>query len=75
MKLLCYDMGGTAVKYGVWDQEVITNTNSFKTPDTWNEMKQQMAQIAKEFPEVEGIGISAPGSVDSKLGVIKACKQ
>lgn len=71
MKILCFDMGGTAVKYGVWDDEKITKTGSFKTPTTWDEMKQQMRQVATKFADVEGVGISSPGSVDSKLGVIR----
>ena len=34
-------------------------------------MKQQMEQVATKFADVEGVGISSPGSVDSKLGVIR----
>ena len=52
IKILCFDMGGTTVKYGVWDDDKITNTGSFKTPTTWDEMKQQMGQVATKFADV-----------------------
>lgn len=71
MKLLCFDMGGTAVKYGLWENEQITQTSSFLTPSTWAEMKSQFKAIADLYTDVDGIAMSSPGSVDSLNGIVK----
>ena len=71
MKILCFDMGGTSVKYGLWENETITQTNSFPTPSSWQEMKELLKNTADQFKGIDGIGFSSPGSVDSKAGVIK----
>lgn len=71
MKFLCFDLGGTSVKYGIWENEAIIKNNSFNTPETWEEMKQSLLKISTEYPDVDGIGISSPGSVDSEEGIIK----
>lgn len=72
MAILTFDIGGTSVKYGVWADESIT-VQSFATPDTWAEMKETMVEIKESFAvdyDLEGVAISAPGTVDKRLGQI-----
>lgn len=70
MMLLAVDIGGTAVKYGIWDQETLQNTNSFITPATWEEMKENLYEIFCSFENIEGVAISSPGAVDVRRGMI-----
>ena len=81
MKILCYDMGGTDLKYGV-----IENNNllfSSKTPSkcysTPEELKEQYIYLTKEilqkFPDIQGVAISTAGSVDYTRGVIVAAPE
>lgn len=69
MKILAFDMGGSSVKYGIWETG-LKDQSSFKTPDSWEKMKETMLDVFKQFEDVEGIAISAPGSVDVENGVI-----
>ncbi len=43
MTLLVFDMGGSAVKYGLWQDEQLSDKGQFATPDTWqkNERRAQ----------------------------------
>lgn len=70
MSLLAFDIGGYSVKYGEWDKD-LKNTGSFKTPDTWDEMKAEMMTVFETFDNIHGVGLSMPGSFDSKRGSIK----
>lgn len=70
MSLLAFDIGGYSVKYGEWDKD-LQKTGSFKTPDTWAEMKSEMLRVFKTFDNIQGIGLSMPGSFDAKKGSIK----
>lgn len=72
MSILVFDMGGTAVKYGVWD-ETLKDQSSFPTPETWLEMTQNLKSVQEKLSEryrFTGVAISAPGSVDAELGII-----
>lgn len=70
MSLLAFDIGGYSVKYGEWDKN-LGETKSFKTPDTWKEMKENMISVFKEYEGIQGIALSTPGSFDEELGSIK----
>ena len=62
MAILVFDMGGSAVKYGVWSQDSLVSKGKFTTPNTWEEMKTQLQQVRTSVnEEIEGVGISAPG--------------
>lgn len=67
MSLLAFDIGGTSVKYAVWDEERLKDKNSFPTPASWQELKNSLVSIkdsiAKEY-ELEGVAFSAPGAVN-----------
>jgi len=67
MAILVFDMGGSAVKYGVWAQGSLVSKGKFTTPNTWEEMKAQLQQVrASVDEEIEGVGISAPGAVNAQ---------
>lgn len=65
MKLAIFDIGGSAVKYGLWEQHQLSQTSQFPTPATFEEMKEQMKEVVDLFGVgVEGVAISAPGAVN-----------
>lgn len=67
MAILVFDMGGSAVKYGVWSQDSLVSKGKFITPNTWEEMKTQLQQVRTSVnEEIEGVGISAPGAVNAQ---------
>lgn len=74
MGILVFDFGGSAVKYGYWNGHQLEATNQFPTPGTWEEMKQKLSETYQAFAEtnaIEGIGISAPGVVNSERQIIE----
>lgn len=71
MAILAFDFGGSAVKYGIWNGQEITNKGNFKTPKTWAEMKASLLEVFNEInQEVEGVALSAPGVVDVQKRMI-----
>jgi len=67
MAILVFDMGGSAVKYGVWAQDSLVSKGKFTTPNTWEEMKTKLQQVRTSVnEEIEGVGISAPGAVNAQ---------
>lgn len=72
MAILTFDMGGTSVKYGLYQAESLKETNSFPTPSTWEEMKADLYSVYQQFSkeDIQGIAFSSPGAVDSDGGVI-----
>ncbi|WP_303983788.1 ROK family protein [Niallia circulans] len=74
MSLLVMDIGGSSVKFAVWDKEQLVDKGSFITPKTWDEMKQEIIQLKErmgaKYP-IDGIAISAPGAVNQIKGVIE----
>ncbi|MBL1229249.1 ROK family protein [Enterococcus sp. BWB1-3] len=67
MAILAFDLGGSAVKYGVWEKNELHETGSFVTPKTWKEMKASLSKVIKAATySIEGIGMSAPGAVDEE---------
>lgn len=70
MRVLAFDLGGSAVKYGLWTNQGLTETSNFKTPKTWDEMKSKMLKVFESQEVLEGVALSAPGSVDAENGVV-----
>ena len=69
MRVLCFDIGGTNVKYGVIENEQFLEKGLFDTDAHLGKehMNNKLVNIAKEMKEkynIEGIGISCAGSVD-----------
>lgn len=74
-KIVCFDIGGTFVKYGVLDYEGhIISKDSFKTTiDNGQEILDNMCNIIEKYMKIfkiEGISISSPGFINTELGVI-----
>ena len=72
MSILAFDMGGSSIKYAIWD-DGLKAQSSFKTPKTWDEMKTHLLSVFDSFKddyELEGVAFSAPGSVNTETGVI-----
>lgn len=65
MTLAVFDIGGSAVKYGKWDNQTLSLTGQFKTPGTLEAMQNEMKAVIESFGEgIEGVAISSPGAVN-----------
>ncbi|MDN6161664.1 MAG: ROK family protein [Atopostipes sp.] len=69
MTILVFDIGGSAVKYGVWDQESLSQQSSFTTPKSWEEMKEKLLFVKEKMTNdygytIEGVAFSSPGAVN-----------
>ncbi|MDU1847660.1 ROK family protein [Niallia alba] len=74
MSLLVMDIGGSSVKFAVWEKEQLVDKGSFVTPKTWDEMKQEMVQLKGKIDAkytIDGVAFSAPGAVNQSKGVIE----
>lgn len=73
MNLVVFDIGGTSVKYGRYQDSAIDKKGSFPTPKTWEEMKENLHRVFTELSDADtkGVAISSPGAVDTEEGVIK----
>ncbi len=74
MSLLVFDIGASAIKYGVWNNEEIVEKGSIVTPSTCKEMKTSLLQIKQKFTEqyrIIGVAISSPGAVNQKKGIVE----
>ncbi|WP_208560040.1 ROK family protein [Marinilactibacillus kalidii] len=74
MALLVFDIGGTSVKYAIWEKEELVEKSSFESPSTWEEMKNVMFTIKDTFVqqyELDGIAISSPGAVNQVARTIE----
>ncbi|WP_225046595.1 ROK family protein [Lacticaseibacillus kribbianus] len=71
MSYLCYDVGGTFVKYATFDaQNHFLTKGKYPThSDDPEQFFADMADIANQNPDVEAIGISFPGFIDVTTGV------
>lgn len=73
-KLIAIDVGGTSIKYGLWNQRdlELSNKDSVKTPETLEEFYGVIKYIADKFhnEQAQGIGLSIPGAVDQSTGII-----
>lgn len=73
MNLVVFDIGGTSVKYGHYQDSAIDKKGAFATPKTWEEMKANLYRVFTELSDADakGVAISSPGAVDTEEGVIK----
>ncbi|KRM24491.1 ROK family protein [Latilactobacillus graminis] len=71
--LLVLDIGGSAVKYGLWSNQQLTNQAQFPTPLTRNRFFTIIAQLCDQFNaefQITGIAVSCPGQPDERTGII-----
>ncbi|MDV7719417.1 ROK family protein [Pediococcus ethanolidurans] len=68
------DIGGTTIKFAVWDGQRLVGHNSRKTPKTLSEFYEilttEVTKMKTQFG-ISGVGISSPGAVNKKTGVIE----
>lgn len=75
MKKLIFDVGASAIKYALMDENAtIYEKGSIKTPhDTFSHFLELLKQIYQKYEtQIDGIALSVPGTVDSKRGQIYA---
>ena len=73
MNLLAFDVGGTSVKYSLWQNDQLTATNHFPSPLTWQEMKAELVAVKENFSPMitlDGVAFSIPGAVIQETGVV-----
>lgn len=74
MTILAFDIGGSAVKYGIWEQDELKDKGKFTSPKTWLEMKSALLSVKESLAakyELAGVAMSAPGAVNSKTRKIE----
>ena len=68
------DIGGTTIKFAVWDGQDLAGPPSRKTPATLAEfydvLTEEVLKMKNQF-HIEGVGISSPGAVNKRTGVIE----
>lgn len=77
MNILALDIGGTAIKYGVFDSSGSINTELYEEPTPKstksNYIMETVNQIIKRMQKnspIDGIAVSTAGVVDSQLGSV-----
>ena len=76
--ILSIDIGGTAVKMGLVDREGVIHArheasvcyDNYQTPILTTVIREAQAFLAREQAGVEGIGVSATGQVDDRIGAV-----
>lgn len=72
MKILCFDIGGTSIKYSLIEDIKnydILETKTRKTKET-NYILQDVIKIIEKHKNIDAVGISTAGVVDSKKGEV-----
>ena len=76
MQVLCFDIGGTNIKYGVVEDGKIIYKDSFPTnykqghQDVTQRLLMYARKVKKEYPNIKGVGISCAGSIDYDKGIM-----
>lgn len=67
------DIGGTTIKFAVWDGENLQHHHAVATPKTradfFDLLTAEVDKMKTQAPIV-GVGISSPGAVDKKTGIV-----
>lgn len=74
--LALLDVGGTMIKYGLWDgaAQQLTKQGAVATPKSLNAYYDALTQIVAEFKasdQVVGVAMSTPGAVNKATGIIE----
>lgn len=74
MAIIALDIGGSAVKYGLYDKNQLTHLGQFPTPATRKEFFSQINQLKDTWENdhfsIQGIAVSCPGEVHEETGMI-----
>ena len=79
MRYLGIDIGGTQIKYGVYNEKGENFDNGIvdSVRDDLSKIIEILKNIIDLYPDIDGIGLSIPGAVDTKKEIIiegGACK-
>ncbi|WP_276936101.1 ROK family protein [Faecalibaculum rodentium] len=68
--ILCFDLGGTRVKYGLFQDRVLTESGSFPTDRSQGlRVLQSMKDLVSRY-EPDALSVSSPGFADNSDGII-----
>ncbi|WP_300971562.1 ROK family protein, partial [Faecalibaculum rodentium] len=68
--ILCFDIGGTRVKYGLFQDRVLTESGSFRTDRSQGlRVLQSMKDLVSRY-EPDALSVSSPGFADNSDGII-----
>lgn len=76
MQVLCFDIGGTSIKYGIVEDGKIIFKDSFPTnykkghQDVTQRLLSTAKKVKEKYPHIKGVGISCAGSIDYDKGVM-----
>ncbi|WP_404932614.1 ROK family protein [Pediococcus acidilactici] len=73
-RLVAIDIGGTTIKFALWENEKLNNFTKIKTPDNLSDfykiLKSGLKKVAND-KSIDGVAISSPGAVNKITGVIE----
>lgn len=77
MKTAVLDVGGTAIKSGLWSEEKLTEVKEWDTNVSrgGDYLMERMTEILRTYRSFEAIGISTTGQVDTRDGSIYYANQ
>lgn len=67
------DIGGTTIKFAIWDGKNLQNHHAIATPKTRADFFERLTtevETMKTLAPIVGVGISSPGAVDKKTGIV-----
>lgn len=74
MALAVIDIGGTSIKFAVWDGTALSHEHAEPTPDNLDDfyvvLETAVAEM-KKTTTLDGVAISSPGAVNQETGVIE----
>ena len=73
--ILAIDIGGTSVKYGIWQDQQLLDKGSFSTPNTTIAMLTALKKVKTTLEQkitnvITGVAVSVPGCVNVTTGSI-----
>jgi predicted NBD/HSP70 family sugar kinase len=71
MKIYGFDIGGTSVKYSVYDKKLKTlNCGKFESQNDGHKILDEIVEILKKDKNIDAVGISSAGVIDFDTGVV-----
>lgn len=76
MKYLSIDIGGTSIKGGIFEENILLDTFSYLTHGKEGREKilesldVVISHFLSEFKDIKGIGVSSAGNIDPKSGIV-----
>ncbi len=77
MKILALDIGGTFIKYAIWEDGMLADTRQLPTraglgPEA---LLKTLTRLTAEFPGIQAVGISFASQVDPGAGAISSATE